>query len=115
MEKAKENNGIYARNVVERSRVCPKFSAKTKEKAILMYLNNVGIRKIALFSGCSPATVLYWIRQKHSKLKDSPEISASEDIIELDEIYTYCSKKTESDSVDCLFAKSSARCGVYIR
>jgi len=71
----------------------PKFSKKTKEKAILMYLNNVGIRKIALFLECSPATVLYWIRQRHSKLKTSPESSAGVDIIELDEIYTYCAKK----------------------
>ena len=71
----------------------PKFSEKTKQKAILMYLNNVGIRKIALFLGCNPSTVLYWIRQKHSKLKDSSEISAEDDIIELDEIYTYCAKK----------------------
>jgi len=71
----------------------PKFSVKTKEKAILMYLNNVGIRKIALFLECSPSTVLYWIRQRHSKLKNTPEISESADIIELDEIYTYCTKK----------------------
>jgi len=76
----------------------PKFSAKAKEKAIQMYLNNVGIRKIGLFLGCSPATVLYWIRQKHSKLKDSPEISAEADIIELDEIYTYCAKKNTAYS-----------------
>jgi len=73
----------------------PKFSEKTKEKAILMYLNNVGIRKIALFLECSPATVLYWIKQKHSKLKESSDISTSADIIELDEIYTYCAKKNK--------------------
>ena len=73
----------------------PKYSKKTKEKAILMYLNNVGIRKIALFSGCSPSTVLNWIREKHSKLKNSTEASEITDIIELDEIYTYCSKKNK--------------------
>ena len=71
----------------------PKFSANTKQQAILMYLNNVGIRKIALFLDCSPATVLYWIRQKHDKLKNSPDLSESADIIELDEIYTYCAQK----------------------
>ena len=58
-----------------------------------MYLNNVGIRKIALFLGCSPASVLNWIRQRHDRLKSSPEISESADIIEFDEIYTYCVKK----------------------
>ena len=71
----------------------PKFSKKTKEKAILMYLNNVGIRKIALFSGCSPATVINWIRRRHSELKSTPENSAGGDVIEMDEIYTYCEKK----------------------
>jgi len=73
----------------------PKFSEKTKQKAIVMYLNNVGIRKIALFLECSPATVLYWIRQKHRKLTVSPEISTDKDIIEFDEIYTYCAKKNK--------------------
>ena len=73
----------------------PKFSGKTKQKAMMMYLNNVGIRKIALFLECSPATVLYWIRQRHSKLKACPETAESEDIIELDEIYTYCAKKNK--------------------
>ena len=29
----------------------PKFSQETKKKAISMYLNNVGIRKTALFVG----------------------------------------------------------------
>ena len=71
----------------------PKFSKKTKEKAILMYLNNVGIRKIALFLACSPSTVINWIRQKHSEMKNTPEVCEGSDIIELDEIYTYCAKK----------------------
>jgi len=73
----------------------PKFSKKTKDKAIMMYLNNVGIRKIALFTGCSPSTVLNWIRQRHTELKNLPEIAGSADIIELDEIYTYCGKKNK--------------------
>ena len=71
----------------------PKYSAKVKQKAIVMYLNNVGIRKAALFTGCSPTTILNWIREKHGKLKSAPEIAESDDIIEMDEIYTYCSKK----------------------
>jgi len=58
-----------------------------------MYLNNVGIRKIALFLGCSPATVINWIRRRHSELKNTPEVCESGDVIEMDEIYTYCAKK----------------------
>jgi transposase-like protein len=71
----------------------PKFSEKTKQKAIIMYLNNVGIRKIALFLDCSPSTVLNWIRQKHDRSISSPKVSESADIIEMDEIYTYYTKK----------------------
>jgi len=71
----------------------PKYSTKTKQQAMLMYLNNVGIRKIALFLKCNPSTVLYWIRQRHNELKNSLEISERADVIEMDEIYTYCAKK----------------------
>lgn len=41
----------------------PRFSRRTKEKALQMYRNNVGIRKIALFVGASPPSVLDWIRK----------------------------------------------------
>ena len=71
----------------------PKYSAKVKNKAIEMYLNNVGIRKVAQFTGCSPSTVINWLRKIHEKLKNEVEICESDDIIEMDEIYTYCCKK----------------------
>ena len=75
----------------------PKFSRKKKQQALLMYLNNVGIRKIALFIGVSPPAVLKWIKQKHAILQDltenaQPNFSETADIIELDEIYTYLQK-----------------------
>lgn len=40
----------------------PKFSEETKNKAILMYVNNVGVRKIALFIGCSRTTISNWVK-----------------------------------------------------
>jgi len=75
----------------------PKFSEETKRKALLMYLNNVGIRKTALFTGASRTTILNWIKQKHTILQDliqnfQPDTSENADIIELDEIYTYVQK-----------------------
>ena len=75
----------------------PKFSKEIKEKAILMYLNNVGIRKIALFLGVNPSTVLNWIRQKHLVLQEllrnfKPDRTEKADIIEMDEIYTFVQK-----------------------
>jgi len=41
-----------------------------KQRAVLVYFNNIGIRKIAVFLGVTPSAVLYWIRQKHAVLQD---------------------------------------------
>ena len=75
-----------------------KFTYKDKEKFLQMYLNNVGIRKAALFMGCSPSLLVRWIRefaenlrQKLSKASQSLE-DGLPDIIEMDEIYTRVKK-----------------------
>ena len=80
------------------SDVIRKFNYKTKERALEMYLNNVGIRKIAKFIGCSPTLVLRWIKAfgKHKTQleeleKERPATQIS-DTIEMDEIYTYVKK-----------------------
>jgi IS1 family transposase len=63
-----------------------------------MYLNNVGIRKIARFVGASPAGVLRWIRKEHAALtarlaEARPDPQPPGDVIEMDEIYTFVQKK----------------------
>jgi len=88
----------------------PKFSKETKRQAILMYLNNVGIRKTALFLGAGCTTVLNWIKQKHSILQDltqdfQPNISETADIIEMDEIYTFVQKIATSSCLDCFLSE----------
>jgi len=75
----------------------PRFSPETKAKAVEMYLNNVGIRKIARFVGASPAGVLRWIRKEHqavqARLADRPAPDdAGADVIEMDEVYTFVQK-----------------------
>lgn len=75
----------------------PRFSTQTKAKAIDMYVNNVGIRKIARFVGASPAGVLRWIRKEHATIQArlaeaKPVLSDEPDIIEMDEIYTFVQK-----------------------
>jgi transposase-like protein len=75
----------------------PKFNKEIKYKAMLMYLNNVGIRKTALFLGASRTSILNWIKQGHkilSKCMHGPKTDVSEpaDVIELDEIYTFVQK-----------------------
>jgi transposase-like protein len=37
----------------------PKYSNNTKQRALWLYLNNMGIRKIAKYLGISPPLVLY--------------------------------------------------------
>jgi transposase-like protein len=82
----------------------PKFGREVREKALQMYLNNVGIRKIALFLGASPAGVLKWIRKAGQELSGRLHQAASQveqqlpDVIEMDEIYTYIQKNGNGQS-----------------
>jgi transposase-like protein len=85
----------------------PRFNDETKAKAVDMYLNNVGIRKIARFTGASPAGVLRWIRKAHVHIEgqrhSGPDGQANSagftaDIIEMDEIYTFVQKKDKEQS-----------------
>ena len=44
-----------------------KFSSEKKREAIEMHLNNVSIKKIAKFIGCSPTSVINWIKTLSKK------------------------------------------------
>ena len=78
-----------------------KFTYQQKAKAIEMYLNNVGIRKIAKFTGCSASSVIDWIKilgkQISDQLQDNAKKAAFQmpDIIEMDEIYTFVKKNSK--------------------
>ena len=79
----------------------PKFSADTKARAIDMYVNNVGVRKIARFVGASPAGVLRWIRKEHETVQArltaaKPSSTDEPDVIEMDEIYTFVQKNSSA-------------------
>ena len=85
----------------------PRFSKKVKYMAIQLYLNNVGIRKIAMFLNTSPVSVLRWIRNAHKILQQelqehNPLETKQPDIIELDEIYTYVKKRSKGQSYGLL-------------
>jgi len=84
-----------------------RYTNDDKRRAILMYLNNCGIRKTALFIGCSRTTVSNWVRQAKRELDTiiknyEPNYSEIPDIIELDEIYTFIQKKGEGQSFGLL-------------
>ena len=75
-----------------------KFTYADKERFLLMYLNNVGIRKAALFMGCSSSMPVRWVREFAENLrrrlrKASKDIESKlPDVIEMDEIYTRIKK-----------------------
>lgn len=87
-----------------------RFDKAAKAQALDMYLNNVGIRKIARFTGASPAGVLKWIRKAAEAMADRLDHAAEQvraelpDIIEMDEIYTFIQKNSAAPSYGLLIA-----------
>jgi transposase-like protein len=76
-----------------------KFSYADKERFLLMYLNNVGIRKAALFMNCSSSLIVRWVREFAAnirlQLQNAPNNLQKDEIpeiIEMDEIYTRIKK-----------------------
>lgn len=90
-----------------------KFGKAVEAQALDMYLNNVGIRKIARFTGASPAGVLKWIGKAHRALAERLGRAAAQlaselpDIIEMDEIYTFVQKNSSGPSFGLLIAGDS--------
>jgi len=91
-----------------------RFPREAKEKALDMYLNNVGIRKIARFVGASPAGVLKWIRAAGERLKAQLRHTANTvaddlpDVIEMDEIYTFVQKNSAGQLYGLLIVGDAA-------
>lgn len=75
----------------------PRYGEAVRAEAVRLYLNNVGIRKTALFLGCSPASVVNWVRAAHAELcarpAAAPQVGLEPDVVEMDEIYTHVQKK----------------------
>jgi transposase-like protein len=91
-----------------------RFDKALKAQALDMYLNNVGIRKIARFTGVSPAGVLKWIRKAAQAMAERLTAAAAQvqddlpDVIEMDEIYTYVQKNSAAPSYGLLILDGRA-------
>ena len=85
-----------------------KFTEQDKAKAIAMYINNVGIRKIARFIQCSPALIIRWIKAFSQRIAWQLAQAARQvkpqlpDLIEMNEIDTFVKKTSKSSHLDCL-------------
>ena len=72
----------------------PHFTYQDKAKAIEMYMNKVGIRKIARFIQCSPALIVRSIKAFSKRIACQLAQAAQQvktpvpDLIEMDQIYT---------------------------
>lgn len=90
-----------------------RFGRCVKEQALDMYLNNVGIRKIARFVGASSTAVIKWIRsareQLSEQLRQAGEQLACElpEVIEMDEIYSFVKKNSSGQSYGLLIVGGS--------
>jgi transposase-like protein len=75
----------------------PQFTREVKQQAVDMYLNNVGIRKIARFVKASAPAVLRWIKKAKEEMPGEESNMTKKDnrpdVIEMDEIYTFVKKK----------------------
>lgn len=87
-----------------------RYTKATKAQALDMHLNNVGIRKIARFTGASPAGVLKWIGKAAEAMAERLAHAAEQvrsdlpDVIEMDEIYTFVQKNSSAPSYGLLIA-----------
>jgi insertion element IS1 protein InsB len=76
-----------------------KFTFADKQRFLLYYLNNTGVRKCALFMGCSPSLIVRWVRELASNVRKELESSVKDlssvslpAVIEMDELYTQIKK-----------------------
>lgn len=91
-----------------------KFNYAVKARALDMYLNNVGVRKVARFTGASPASVVKWVRAAGVRLSRQLAQASKEvaeqlpDVIEMDEIYTHVQKNSGAPSYGLLILDGRA-------
>ena len=75
-----------------------KYNLEKRLKVIKMYLEGIGLRSIERIEGISTPLIIKWIRGFSSMLRKElqeaniPDDAKNIDILELDELFTYCQK-----------------------
>ena len=76
-----------------------KYSTEVKIKVVKMYLEGMGIRAIERLEGVSNPLIIQWIRKFSKILRheldkvEIPQDAKNIQILELDEMFSYCQKK----------------------
>ena len=89
-----------------------KFSLEKKNKVIKSYLEGVGIRSIERLEGVSNPLIIRWIKSFSDVIKKKiQEVSIPDDarniqILELDELFTYCKKKLKEPTFGLLLIET---------
>ena len=72
---------------------CWRYSDEIRQKAIKLYLEGNGFRRIERLIHVSHMSVINWVRQLASKIQKIPKKSEKVDILELDEMCINFKKK----------------------
>ena len=76
-----------------------KYSVEKKLRVLKLYLEGVGIMSIERLEGVSNPLIIYWIRNAASMVRAEvqkarlPEEAKEIQILEIDELFSYCKKK----------------------
>lgn len=76
-----------------------KYGLEKRLRVVSMYLEGIGIRSIERLEGVSNPLIIYWIRhfsdllRKELKRRPIPDSAKEIQILELDELFTYCKKR----------------------
>ncbi len=89
-----------------------KYSTETRLRVLKMYLEGVGIMSIERIEGVPNPLIIYWLRHFGEILKEKlrttqiPDNMKNIDIVELDELFTYCQKKITKSSYGLLLTET---------
>ena len=92
-----------------------KYSSETKLKVIKLYLEGVGIMSIERLEGVPNPLIIYWIRRFSNILKDKlKKVNVPKDIkdiqiLEIDELFSYCKKKQTKSTYGLLLIESEIK------
>ena len=92
-----------------------KYTIEKKVKVVKWYLEGVGIRSIERMEKVSSPLIIQWIRNFSKIMKEKinsvkiPENAKKIEILELDELFSYCQKNLTKSTFGLLLIESEIR------